>query len=157
MFAEDVGLLKGEVFTTMLRDRWIPNPDVFPSEIEELWRVMNTGGTLFGLGRILQFNGSFFENATAIALPKEQLEVLYAAAAKDWSQVEPAIFGTLLERALEKKERSQIDRQHMIPVQFCLKTLFPRNIHGFSVLSQQRAICLKALSTPKRGGIAHSE
>jgi hypothetical protein len=35
-------------------------------------------------------------------------EILYAAAAKDWSQVEPAIFGTLLERALEKKERSRL-------------------------------------------------
>ena len=34
--------------------------------------------------------------------------MLYAAAAKDWSQVEPAIFGTLLERALEKKERSRL-------------------------------------------------
>ncbi|MDB9496075.1 hypothetical protein PN441_10030 [Spirulina major CS-329] len=41
MFAEDVELLKGEVFTAMLRDRWIPNPDVFQAEIEELWRVMN--------------------------------------------------------------------------------------------------------------------
>jgi hypothetical protein len=68
---------------------------------------MNTGG-MFGFERVLRFNGSFFENATAIALPKDQLEVLYAAAAKDWSNVEPAIFGTLLERALEKKERSRL-------------------------------------------------
>jgi type I restriction-modification system DNA methylase subunit len=61
------------------------------------------------LSGLLQFNGSFFDQATAIALPSaEQLEVLYAAAAKDWSQVEPAIFGTLLERALEKKERSRL-------------------------------------------------
>jgi hypothetical protein len=51
---------------------------------------------------------SFCEQATAIALPQQPLEILYAAAAKDWSQVEPAIFGTLLERALEKKERSRL-------------------------------------------------
>jgi hypothetical protein len=107
MFAEDVELLKGEVFTKALRDRWIPNPHTFKSEIETLWQTMNTGGT-FGFEHILKFNGSFFEDATAFELPKAQLEVLYAAAAKDWSQVEPAIFGTLLERALEKKERSRL-------------------------------------------------
>ena len=107
MFAEDVELLKGEVFTKALRERWIPNPKLFKPEIEQLWQTMNTGGT-FGFERVLRFNGSFFEEATAFDLPKEQLEVLYAAAAKDWSQVEPAIFGTLLERALEKKERSRL-------------------------------------------------
>jgi hypothetical protein len=107
MFAEDVELLKGEVFTKALRDRWIPNPKTFRAEIENLWQTMNTGGT-FGFEQILRFNGSFFTEATAFDLPKEQLEVLYAAAAKDWSQVEPAIFGTLLERALEKKERSRL-------------------------------------------------
>jgi hypothetical protein len=107
MFAEDVELLKGEVFTKALRERWIPNPKLFKPEIEQLWQTMNTGGT-FGFERVLRFNGSFFEEATAFDLPKEQLEILYAAAAKDWSQVEPAIFGTLLERALEKKERSRL-------------------------------------------------
>jgi hypothetical protein len=34
--------------------------------------------------------------------------VLHEAAQKDWREVEPAIFGTLLERALEKKERSRL-------------------------------------------------
>jgi type II restriction/modification system DNA methylase subunit YeeA len=68
---------------------------------------MDTGGN-FGFEKILQFNGSFFENATAFELPKEQLEVLLQAAEKDWSQVEPAIFGTLLERALDPKERSRL-------------------------------------------------
>jgi hypothetical protein len=107
MFAEDVELLKGEVFTKALRDRWIPNPKTFKAEIESLWQTMNVEGT-FGFERILRFNGSFFEDATAFELPKEQLEVLYASVAKDWSQVKPAIFGTLLERALEKKERSRL-------------------------------------------------
>jgi hypothetical protein len=36
MFAEDVELLKGEVFTKALRDRWIPNPHTFKPEIEQL-------------------------------------------------------------------------------------------------------------------------
>ncbi len=107
MFAEDVELLKGDVFTKALKDRWIVEPRTFKPQIESLWRTMNTGGE-FGFEKVLRFNGSFFEEATAFDLPKEQLEVLYAAAAADWSLVEPAIFGTLVERALEKKERSRL-------------------------------------------------
>ena len=107
MFAEDVRLLQGEIFTRALKERWIPEPSRFKSEIEELWKVMNTGGK-FNFDAIPQFNGSFFANAIAFDLPREQLEVLSEAAQKDWREVEPAIFGTLLERALEKKERSRL-------------------------------------------------
>ncbi|NMF56888.1 class I SAM-dependent DNA methyltransferase [Pseudanabaena yagii GIHE-NHR1] len=107
MFAEDVRLLQGEIFTRALQERWIPEPSRFKAEIEDLWKVMNTGGK-FNFDAIPQFNGSFFANAIAFDLPKEQLEVLYDAAQKDWREVEPAIFGTLLERALEKKERSRL-------------------------------------------------
>ena len=107
MFAEDVQLLHGDVFTRALQERWMPEPSRFKREIENLWRVMNTGGE-FNFDAIPKFNGSFFANAIAFDLPREQLEVLYEAAQKDWREVEPAIFGTLLERALEKKERSRL-------------------------------------------------
>jgi hypothetical protein len=107
MFAEDVELLPGEVFKTALEQRWIADPRRFKPEIENLWQTMNTGGS-FGFERILRFNGSFFANATAFELPKAQLETVFRAADKNWSQVEPAIFGTLLERALDPKERSRL-------------------------------------------------
>ncbi|HEY9907513.1 MAG TPA: DNA methyltransferase, partial [Thermosynechococcaceae cyanobacterium] len=107
MFAEDVDLLKGEVFTKALKERWIADPASFRPQVEALWQTMNTGGS-FGFERILRFNGSFFANATAFDLPQAQLEILHEAADKDWSAVEPAIFGTLLERALDKKERSRL-------------------------------------------------
>jgi hypothetical protein len=107
MFAEDVDLLQNDVFTRALEERWIDHPQDFKPQIEQLWQTMNTGGT-FGFDAVLRFNGSFFENATAFDLPREQLEVLLAAAKKDWKEVEPAIFGTLLERALDKKERSRL-------------------------------------------------
>jgi hypothetical protein len=107
MFAEDVQLLKDNVFTKALAERWITNPGKFKPEIENLWQTMNTGGN-FGFDAILRFNGSLFAQATAFDLPKPQLEILQAAANKDWSQVEPAIFGTLLERALDSQERSKL-------------------------------------------------
>ncbi|MBE9260312.1 class I SAM-dependent DNA methyltransferase, partial [Dolichospermum sp. LEGE 00246] len=107
MFAEDVKLLKGDVFTKALKERWLVEPKTFKTQIEKLWKVMNTGGE-FNFDEIPQFNGSFFKDATAFDLPKEQLEVLSEAANKDWTEVEPAIFGTLLERALDSKERKSL-------------------------------------------------
>lgn len=108
MFAEDVGLLPEKLFTEALKERWIPKPKTFQPEVEALWQAMNDG-TSFGFsGKLLKFNGGLFADASAFPLNGEQLEVLLQASQRDWSQVEPAIFGTLLERALDAKERSKL-------------------------------------------------
>ncbi|MFB2876981.1 class I SAM-dependent DNA methyltransferase [Floridanema aerugineum] len=108
MFAEDVGLLPEKLFTEALKERWIPKPKSFLPEVEALWQAMNEG-TSFGFsGKLLKFNGGLFADASAFPLNGEQLEVLLQASQRDWSQVEPAIFGTLLERALDAKERSKL-------------------------------------------------
>lgn len=149
MFAEDVELLKDELFTTALRDRWMAHPEAFQPEIEQLWQTMNTGGN-FGFARVLRFNGSFFDQATAIPLPKEQLEVLYAAAAKDWSQVEPAIFGTLLERALEKKERSRLGA-HYTPRSYVERLIRPVVMEPLRQEWDEIELELKRLLEPEAG------
>jgi len=43
-----------------------------------------------------------------IPLDNVQLSLLIEAAQADWKQVEPAIFGTLLERALDKRQRHKL-------------------------------------------------
>ncbi|MCC3431732.1 MAG: hypothetical protein JGK08_17385 [Microcoleus sp. PH2017_04_SCI_O_A] len=96
MFAEDVGLLKEHLFTQALETRWILNPKMFKPEVEALWEAMNQG-TSFGFhGQLLRFNGGLFAESQAFALTKTQLEVLLQAAKRDWCNVEPAIFGTLV-------------------------------------------------------------
>ncbi len=105
MFAEDVGLLPEGLFVRALERDWIGDPKRFPTEAVALWQTMNTGGTLFGVGKILRFNGGLFANPEAPSLTRKQLEKLLEAAKTDWVDVEPAIFGTLLERALDPKER----------------------------------------------------
>ncbi|MEG4987387.1 class I SAM-dependent DNA methyltransferase [Microcoleus sp. BR0-C5] len=108
MFAEDVGLLKEHLFTKALETRWILNPKTFKPEVEALWEAMNEG-TSFGFhGKLLRFNGGLFADSGAFALTKAQLAVLLQAAKRDWCNVEPAIFGTLLERALDTRERSKL-------------------------------------------------
>lgn len=108
MFAEDVGLLKEQLFTEALQTRWLVNSQTFKPDVEALWRAMNEG-TSFGFhGQLLRFNGGLFAQPQAFALSADQLEILLTAAKRDWRNVEPAIFGTLLERALDKKERSKL-------------------------------------------------
>jgi hypothetical protein len=110
MFAEDVGLLpvdkqsdKG-LFTTAIEQHWLPSPASFPAGIEGLWRAMNTGAN-FGFMGMLRFNGGLFAEPDALPLKDKELRQLFEAASCNWADVEPAIFGTLLERALSPKER----------------------------------------------------
>lgn len=58
--------------------------------------------------KVLQFNGSLFADASVIPLEAEEIGELSIAADKDWHEVEPAIFGTLLEQALDRKERQRL-------------------------------------------------
>ncbi len=105
MFAEDVGLLPNRLFTRTLYERWIPRPETFPADVQALWMTMDRGGEFGFEGKVLRFNGGLFAAPQALALTRRQLELLHEAARCDWKNVEPSIFGTLLERALDPKER----------------------------------------------------
>jgi hypothetical protein len=105
MFAEDVGLLPERIFTDAIEQHWIENPKSFPVGIETLWRAMNDGGSFGFVGKLLRFNGGLFRAPKALPLTKGDLGLLLEAAKCNWADVEPAIFGTLLERALDPKER----------------------------------------------------
>ncbi|WP_437875252.1 class I SAM-dependent DNA methyltransferase [Sorangium sp. So ce513] len=108
MFAEDVALLPSRLFTDGLEHHWITSPRAFPAAIEGLWRAMNEGTSFSYFGKLLRFNGGLFKQPTGLPLSKESLALLLDAARRDWSQVDPAIFGTLLERALDPKERHKL-------------------------------------------------
>ena len=107
MFAEDVELLPGKPFSHALENFWIPTPASFPGGVGSLWQAMDSGGN-FVTGKLLRFNGGLFSAHDAPLLTKEQLILLLMAAKADWAQVDPSIFGTLLERALNPKERHRL-------------------------------------------------
>ena len=124
MFADNVGLLRKESFRELLRglrDR----PQTFAPMMHSLWASMDKGGFSPELGDdILRFNGVLFENTEAIALNADQLEILIDAAERDWSAVEPAIFGTLLERALDERERERLGA-HYTPRAYVERLVLP--------------------------------
>ncbi|HEX8307684.1 MAG TPA: type IIL restriction-modification enzyme MmeI [Allosphingosinicella sp.] len=108
MFAEDTALLEPGSFAEVLGDAR-SNPDSFAPMMEELWRAMDQGGFSGVLRRnVRKFNGGLFSDRTAIPLLKEEIGELYEAAKHVWTEVEPAIFGTLLEQALDKAERKRL-------------------------------------------------
>tara|TARA_R110000787_G_scaffold263382_2_gene369164 strand:- start:1432 stop:4926 length:3495 start_codon:yes stop_codon:yes gene_type:complete len=108
MFAEDVELIPKESLTKLLVEMR-GRPKDLQGALQELWDRMNTGG-YSGVLRsdLLRFNGGLFAEAIALPVNEIQLGLLIAAAEADWRDVEPAIFGTLLERALSVKERHKL-------------------------------------------------
>ena len=108
MFSEDVDLLPKNSFTALLKDLK-GDPGNFSGMLENLWGTMNTGGLSPILRKKLpRFNGGLFAHADAIDLNADQIQLLIEAATANWKDVEPAIFGTLLERALDPRERHKL-------------------------------------------------
>jgi hypothetical protein len=108
MFAEDVELIPLGSFTAKLKELH-SHPEHAEPTLKSLWEVMNTGGFSPVLMQDLKrFNGGLFKDADALPLNTMQLGLLIEAAEADWKQVEPAIFGTLLERALDKRQRHKL-------------------------------------------------
>ena len=110
MFAEDVGLLRGEPFKEAI-ERFSGEPEEFAAAMRDLWRAMDVGGR-FGMERLLRFNGHFFREQEVLPLSREDLALLRDAAGRDWSDVEPTIFGTLLTRALDPVERHRLGAEY---------------------------------------------
>jgi hypothetical protein len=108
MFSEDVDLLPHGSFTALLGNLK-KDPESFVPAMESLWQSMNTGGYAAILQKKLpRFNGGLFAHADAIALDADQIQLLIEASTANWKDVEPAIFGTLLERALDPRERHKL-------------------------------------------------
>ena len=124
MFAEDVGLLPERGFEKLLGEI-AETPEHFAPALESLWRVMDEGGYAHHLkATVKRFNGALFRNRKAIALGKDDIRELQIAAGRDWRDVEPAIFGTLLERALDKHERSRLGA-HYTPRAYVERLVVP--------------------------------
>ncbi len=106
MFAEDVGLLPDRMFTRML-EHARRRPEGFAELASRLFGAMSEGGDV-GFETVSWFNGGLFDDDAALPLEKEEIETALAAAALDWSEIDPSILGTLFERGLDPDKRSQL-------------------------------------------------
>jgi hypothetical protein len=105
MFAEDVGLIPKGSFTELLkslvgRHRAVRAAGRRAVEGNGQRRLLRRAAPT-----LPRFNGKLFKQPEVLPLTREQIAMLLEASKADWTQVEPAIFGTLLERALDVHER----------------------------------------------------
>jgi len=108
MFAEDVGLLPEKSFKDLLEE-CEKNPEAFVHDVGQLWEAMDLGQWAHALKtKVKRFNGEFFKSRAALPLGREEIGELRQAAGYDWNEVDPSIFGTLLEQALDPTERKRL-------------------------------------------------
>ena len=123
-FAESVGLfrnLRGDVET--------PVTDVFNNLAADATLSQRIVGQLFeamaerdvrnfGAYYIRWFNGGLFDEAAlpeTLPLTADLTQIIDETAELNWSRVDPAIFGTLFERGLDPKRRSQLGAHYTDP------------------------------------------
>ncbi len=112
LFAEDIRLLPHQIFAHLVENSR-HKPAFFNRAIRQLFAAMAEPDGFFGSDIIRWFNGGLFTADAALAeatpdLTAADLEVLHQAARLDWSNIEPAIFGTLFERSLDPNKRAQL-------------------------------------------------
>ncbi len=124
MFSEDVDLIPEGSFTELL-EGIKQTPEHFVDSMTSLWSAMHTGGFEGQLRtKLRRFNGGLFTDIDPIPLNGEQIQLLIDAAKADWRYVEPAIFGTLLERALDPRERHKLGA-HYTPRAYVERLVMP--------------------------------
>lgn len=128
MFAEDVELLPRGSFHALLV-KYRRDPATLQQMLRYLWNDMDRGGFSVALAEaVLRFNGKLFKGANAdgysLRLTTEQIDWLIEASGANWREVEPAIFGTLLERALDAEERHALGA-HYTPRAYVERLVLP--------------------------------
>ncbi|MDX9718044.1 MAG: class I SAM-dependent DNA methyltransferase, partial [Thauera sp.] len=85
---------------------------------------------------------------SAIPLDRDQLDLLLKASEADWRYVEPAIFGTLLERALDPRERHKLGA-HYTPRAYVERLVLPTVIEPLR--AEWREVQAAALTYEQQG------
>lgn len=108
MYADSVGLIRHKGFLTLL-ESYRGNAARFHLSAATVFRNLARGGHCAALRQdVPAFGSGLFREEVALPLSEADLEVLIRAAACDWSAVEPAVFGSFLERALEPGDRTEL-------------------------------------------------
>jgi hypothetical protein len=104
MFAEDLGQIPGHRFMLLLEDLIAHPQRSSADELGRLFELLNDPsaerpqhGQYAG---VPYANGGLFEHPARLHLEREELELLHEAAVFNWREVQPQIFGALLEGGL---------------------------------------------------------
>ncbi len=162
MFAEDVALLPKGSFLKLLQTH-CEQPATLQQMLRILWTDMDHGGFSAALAvQVLKFNGKLFKQPNndgySLLLNTEQINRLILAARSNWREVEPAIFGTLLERALDPTERHALGA-HYTPRAYVERLVLPTVVEPLRAdwANAQAAALLLAAEAAGLSGKAHHQ
>jgi hypothetical protein len=162
MFAEDVELLPKGSFLKLLQTHR-EQPATLQQMLRILWTDMDHGGFSAALAvQVLKFNGKLFKEPNndgySLLLNPEQIDRLILAARSNWREVEPAIFGTLLERALDPTERHALGA-HYTPRAYVERLVLPTVVEPLRAdwANAQAAAVLLAAEAASLSGKAHHQ
>ena len=154
MFSEDVELLPKDSFKGLL-GKLKEDPSTFAPMVENLWDTMNRGGLSPILFKKLpRFNGGLFADAKAVPLDADQIQLLIEASTANWKDVEPAIFGTLLERALDPRERHKLGA-HYTPRAYVERLVNPTVIEPLR--DEWKSVQVAALQLERDGNLKKAQ
>lgn len=102
MFAEDIGLLPKNYFTSLLYNG-AKSGDV-ERRLHELFTQMNTPD-LPAPRVVPYFNGGLFTDVTTLPLGDAQVKALTKSAEANWTYVDPHIFGSVFQGIMDDAER----------------------------------------------------
>lgn len=116
MYAEDIDLLPGKIFTRLMEEcleKEGSGYDKIPETydlIGGLFKEMNSKGiTPAGKYKDVDyFNGGLFDKIIPIELTKREVELMDVACTKNWRHINPAIFGSIFEGNMDEKERHNL-------------------------------------------------
>ena len=160
MFAEDVELLPKGSFLKLLQTHG-SHPPALQGMLQALWADIDRGGFSVALAQqVLKFNGKLFKQSSSdgysLLLNPEQIGRLTLAAKSNWREVEPAIFGTLLERALSPTERHALGA-HYTPRAYVERLVLPTVVEPLRAdwANAQAAAVLLTTEAAELSGKAH--
>ncbi len=162
MFAEDVELLPKGSFLGLLQTHR-EQATTLQQMLRILWADMDRGGFSAALAtQVLRFNGKLFKSPLSdgysLLLNQEQISRLIDAANANWREVEPAIFGTLLERALDPTERHALGA-HYTPRAYVERLVLPTVVEPLRAdwANAQAAALVLAHEAAELSGKAHEQ
>lgn len=104
MFAEDLGLLPSHAFTRLVEGLIATPARSSADDLGGLFRWLNDPASERpqhgAYAQVPYANGGLFAEPACVHLEREELDLLRGACEYDWTQVQPQIFGSLLEGGL---------------------------------------------------------
>lgn len=115
LFAEDIGLLPKYLVAQLLEDCGTPadSYDLIGGLFEQMNNPQRASGGRYK--EVPFFNGGLFAQPARIELRDPEIVELRKVAQRDWSKVQPEIFGTLFEASLGKEERHAFGAHYTHP------------------------------------------